>query len=481
MTEISLKDNIKNIGLPKLLAYLNQNRKTGTLEVQTPIFTKRVYLVKGDAIFASSTYEDDRLGEMLIKSGKITLDQYEKSVERLKKTGKRQGAILVDLGYITPKDLFWGVKYQVKEIIHSLFQIEDAPYEFIEGGIPTNEVITLKMSMGNLIYEGVKRIDNWTRIRNEMPAAEAIFKLSSNPATLFQDVELSEQDRKMLAMVDGTRSIKELIDSSWFGSFEAMKILYVLWSIGVVEQMKEPEEQVVQEQVIREEILQPVSASAKENSFSKRVDEIYSKLGNLSAKELLEINEDSDEDAVVRNYYRLSKEFHPDRCFSSGVSSMKDKLTAIFDAITQAYNVLQDSATFKEMTEPINLEQELQVSEIEGAEKQFIRGIEEFKKGNFWEAVDSFRGATKLQPNNSKYWSHLSLSLTKIPNGLKDAEKALFEALKIEPDKTDHYINLGMIYIKAGMKKKANSEFKKALEIDPDNPRAKRGFEKTKA
>jgi hypothetical protein len=39
-------------------------------------------LCKGSsaAIFASSTYEDDRLGEMLIKAEKITLEQYEESV-----------------------------------------------------------------------------------------------------------------------------------------------------------------------------------------------------------------------------------------------------------------------------------------------------------------------------------------------------------------------------------------------------------------
>jgi hypothetical protein len=208
MTEIPLAGSIKEFSLPKVLAYLNRNRKTGTLIIKTPAFTKKVYLVKGDAIFASSTYEDDRLGEMLIKAGKITLEQYDASVELLKKTGKRQGAILVELGYLTPKELFWGVKYQVEEIIYSLFQLEDAEYEFVEGEIPTQEVITLKMSMGNLVYEGVKRIDNWTRIKNEMPDADSILELSSDPATLFQDIELGQQDRKMLSIIDGKKTIK---------------------------------------------------------------------------------------------------------------------------------------------------------------------------------------------------------------------------------------------------------------------------------
>ena len=235
MIEIPLKGNIKNISLPKILTYLHRNRKTGTLVVTTPVFTKKIYLMKGDAIFASSTYEDDRLGEMLVKAGKITMKQYDASVELLKKTGKRQGSILLELGYLTPKKLFWGVKYQVKEIIYSLFQLENAEYVFGEVETPLQEAITLKMSIGNLIYEGVKRIDNWTRIREEMPNTETALKLSTDPVKLFQDVELSSQDKKILSMVNGTKTINELINSSRMSSFEAMKTLYALWSIGIIE------------------------------------------------------------------------------------------------------------------------------------------------------------------------------------------------------------------------------------------------------
>jgi hypothetical protein len=56
--EISLNGNFKDVRFPKLLVYLNRNRKTGILTVKTPSFTKR-YTSKGDAVFASSTDDDD--------------------------------------------------------------------------------------------------------------------------------------------------------------------------------------------------------------------------------------------------------------------------------------------------------------------------------------------------------------------------------------------------------------------------------------
>jgi curved DNA-binding protein CbpA len=501
MTDIPLTGNIKNVSFTKILVFLNRNRKTGTLITKTPVFTKKAYFMKGDAIFASSTYEDDRLGEMLIKAGKITLEHYDESVELLKKTGKRQGAILVERGYLSPKDLFWGVKYQVKEIIYSMFQFEDAEYEFKEGEIPQQEVITLKMSMGNLIYEGVKRIDNWTRIKKEMPDADTVLKLSTDPVILFQDIELSQQDRKMLSIIDGTKTIKQLISSSWIGSFEATKILYVLWSMGVVKERGEEEERIIEaveeaeEMLSLEEILQPVPE--EEGAFLQKVDELHMRLDSMSNRELLEVDEDADEETIKKHYYRLTREFHPDRYFSSADPAMKDKLTLIFDAITNAYEILKESAKKKQVPVkkkeapakkkevPANKkqkpapEQEKPVKEaatVQDAEKHFRQGVGAFKKKDYKSAIKSLRLATKLDPKHAKYWSYLSLFLTKIPNKLKDAEDALLEAITLEPYNPEYYVNLGMIYIKGGAKKKALNQFEKALKFDPENEKAKKGL-----
>lgn len=476
MTEIPLTGNIRDFSLPDILVHLNRHRKTGTLIVTTPAFTKKVYLDKGDAIFASSTYEDDRLGEMLFKAGKITIEQYEESVKLLKVKNKRQGAILVELGYLSPKDLFWGVKYQVKEIIYSLFPLEDAEYEFVEGEIPENEVITLKMSMGNLIYEGVKKISNFIRMKNELPDMDSALQLSTDPASLFQDIEFNPQDQKMLSLIDGKKTIKELIDSSSAGSFETLKTLYALWSTDTIEE-KEKVIEKQEEVVTAEDILKPFPE--EEEAFVKRVDELYSNLEKLTANELLEINEHSDAETIKKNYYRLAKEFHPDRYFDSNNPEIKDKLPAIFDAISQAYTLLKDTDAKKEYFNSLERIQKEEDLTPKNAEEQFRRGVEEFKKGNFWGAADAFKWAIKLNEENAKYWSHLSLAYSRMDKRPKDAEEALLQAIKLEPLNVDHYANLGHIYLKAGMKKRAYSQFEKALTLDPGNAKAQKGLKQT--
>jgi curved DNA-binding protein CbpA len=486
--ELPLKGNIKKISLVKLLVYLNRSRKTGTLSLVTPAFTKKLFINAGDVVFASSTYVDDRLGEMLLKAGKISVEQYDKAVKVLKTSDKRLGAILVELGYLAPKELFWGVKYQVKEIIQGMFQLEDADYEFTEMELPTQEVITLKMSMGDLIYDSVKRIENWTRIRNEMPDTSSLLRLSSDPLSLFQQIELSTHDKKILSLVDGKNTIKEVIENSWMGSFEALKILYVLWSIGIVE-LTGPADSVISnieadpEQYVEmslDDILQP--CSEEEEALLKRIDSIYSVLNTLSPADLLGIDKNSDADAVKKSYYRLAKEFHPDRCFTIHDDTVKAKLSAIFDTIATAYSILKDDkprADYFRAT-PVRRDKAVAPGGPDKAEEQFKRGIDEFKRGNYWGAIENFKWSVKLAHENANYLNYLSLALSKVPGRLKEAEETLQAAVKLEPFNTDYQANLGLIYLKAGMKKRAIGCFENALKIDPKNDKAARGLQQAR-
>ncbi|MEK6577243.1 MAG: DUF4388 domain-containing protein, partial [Nitrospirota bacterium] len=208
--DIPLSGRLKDNDLVAVLRYLNRNKKTGTLNLRRNDQDRSIYLKAGEIIFAMSRYIDDRLGEMLLKLGRITLDQYERSVEELKKGDKRQGTILVELGYMSPGDLVWSVKYHAKEIIVSTFSWIDGQYEFTEGNPRTEEVITIHMGMANLILEGIKRINDWTRLWNELPPIDTTLQITGNPLNLFQDIDLEDREREIITKINGERSIRDI-------------------------------------------------------------------------------------------------------------------------------------------------------------------------------------------------------------------------------------------------------------------------------
>jgi tetratricopeptide (TPR) repeat protein len=331
-------------------------------------------------------------------------------------------------------------------------------------------------------------MNNLKMIMKEMDI-NSILKLSTDPVSLFQDIEIDDQDKKMLFRIDGRKTVKELADSSPNGSFEALKTLYALWSTGTIEEKEDVPEKA---EVPLEEILKPVPE--EEEEFIKKVNEIYLNLDSLTAEELLEVDKNSGAETIKKNYYRLLKEFHPDRYFASADLSVKDKLIAIFEAIKMSYTLLKEgslipespdtlkSAYEKEGGEELEKEQEQEIKEVDlskNPEDYFRLGVEDFKKGNYMEAIESFKLSTELDPYKARYWSHLSLSLTKVPNSLKDAEDALLQAIKLEPDNAEFYVNLGQIYLKSGMKNEAYNQFEKALELNPENIKAQKGLKLT--
>ena len=167
---LPLAGNLTDFYLSEILKHLQSIRATGALTIeqdvksrgnQVPLRDKQVksiYLKEGQIVFAASNLEQDRLGEMLLKAGKLSPQQYEKSVEVLKATGKRQGAILVELGFLTPKGLFEGLKYQILEILYSLFLWTEGRYRFATGELP-RQVITLEIELVTLLTETIKRIE----------------------------------------------------------------------------------------------------------------------------------------------------------------------------------------------------------------------------------------------------------------------------------------------------------------------------------
>ena len=102
--------------------------------------------------------------------------------------------------------------------------------------------------------------------------------------------------------------------------------------------------------------------------------------------------------------------------------------------------------------------------------------MDEFKKSNFEAAVVLFKEAAGI--NLKK----LNTGVTSRFGPHKDSAQAegsrgtLLEAIKLEPLNGEHYANLGLLYHKTGLTKRAAGQFEKALKFDPGNIKAQKGL-----
>src|SRR3990172_5602489 len=332
---VPLSGRLTENNLPGLLNYLHEIKATGTLSLGREGVNKKLYIKDGGIVFASSTYEGDRLGEMLLKAGKINLRQFDAVSKVIRQTGKRMGGILVELGFLKAKDLFWGVKYQVQEIVSSLFDWTEGGYEFLPGELPPAEVITLHMSTANLILQGIKRIDDWTRISRGIPPMDTVLKLTANPLRLYQDVDMSAEERAVISLFDGRRTINEVFSQAKVGDFEALKAVYVFYSIGLVEEERGKGGKAAPA---------PAAGGPEKKLDRVTVHKAYIDSKSQNFYELLGLDSEASLAEVESAYQKLAKLYHPDQQFREGMEELSGELEELFNKVTEAYQILSDDS-----------------------------------------------------------------------------------------------------------------------------------------
>jgi len=223
MQERIFEGSLKAVNAPDLLTFINLIKKTGTLTLSHGDRTQKVFWERGEMIFAASSVPEESLGAFLVRHGKITPEQNMKSGLQVE-PGKRQGRILVQMGILTPKELWWAVKNQVLDIIYSVFSVREGWFTFEETAQPHEEKIKLSTSTTNIIMEGIRRLDEWPRIKEIIPHDRVTPRLAPHDKR-DSNVRFLEAERAILDLVDGQRNVRDIIHHSNMDEFETLRLL----------------------------------------------------------------------------------------------------------------------------------------------------------------------------------------------------------------------------------------------------------------
>lgn len=227
VTSQGLKGNLSALPLPELLIQLRRTNSTGMLSVETEGTRKTVYFHEGRVVFATSNSPNDRLGETLLRLGKISVDEYELSLRKISH-GRRQGKVLIEMGAMAPQDLWEGVETQVREIIFSLFEWASGEFVFEATTLPQKEKVTVSFDTLTLVLEGLRRVDADGALKGRYPDPGLILERikDADPG------KLEPYEKHILWVVDGRRSVAEICRESEIGDGETQKTLYALFCAG---------------------------------------------------------------------------------------------------------------------------------------------------------------------------------------------------------------------------------------------------------
>jgi hypothetical protein len=237
-SRFEFRGDLSKTPLPEVLQTVHHYRVPGVLVARRGETEKKIYLWDGDIIFATSTDREDSLGSVLLRAGALTKEQFEESVKRLiearaAEETRRHGAVLVDMGLLTPEALFACVTTQVRDILFSVFDWEEGEVSFTVGRFRTDEIIQLDIPTRAAIVAGVKGVRDARRLVPILGPSWTVFDPTYVP-TEIGDVALEAAEIRLLKQVDGTKTLRELVGLGPADAGYNAKLLYAFFVLKLI-------------------------------------------------------------------------------------------------------------------------------------------------------------------------------------------------------------------------------------------------------
>lgn len=234
--ELDLQGNISKFTLPEIFQLIAAGRKSGTLGIQKDDSIVMIYFESGDIIYGYGPRQTFHLGQLLKERRKLSAAQLEEAVQAQARTEntKRLGEILMAKGFIDRADLEAVIKEQIEFLLFSLLTWQDGTFKFYENQYPTEEEVTVRLSVENVILEGLRRLDEMNMVNEVLPDRNAVFTISASQGGRTRAVTLQAAEWNIMALVDGYRSINDICKDSQLGQDESLKRLALLKLAGII-------------------------------------------------------------------------------------------------------------------------------------------------------------------------------------------------------------------------------------------------------
>jgi uncharacterized protein DUF4388/FHA domain-containing protein len=225
-----LEGDLSRFEVPDLLTFLNMGRRTGVLILERPEQESKLFFREGNPVYSTSTRDSLRLGNMLVRLGRVRPDQLQRVLGRLG-PGFRIGQALLVEKVLSEEELASFLKVQVSEVIFDTFEWRSGIFTFYDKIPPPATAVTLDMDLQNLIMEGVRRIDERGRLAEFFPDLNMIVESVANTERVKATVTLTKEEWQVYFLIDGRRSLAEVCRLA--GNPDELATLQILHHLAV--------------------------------------------------------------------------------------------------------------------------------------------------------------------------------------------------------------------------------------------------------
>ena len=253
---MALEGTIKDFGLPDIFQLIGLQRKTGILTLNNEKDNVTVTFEGGMVVMADQTSKrlEDRLGNVLVKQGKLSKERLDEALQTQKATLQRLGHVLVAQNYITAKDLKDAIQVQISQTVFKVFRWRDGEYHFAPADtVEWDRESFTPLSADFILMEGIRMVDEWPIIEKKIPSMDIVFRpvveagmievgsangdegaVKRSAASSTNKIRLTPEEERIFRKVDGTRTVQGIIDATGLGEFDTCRVLFDLLNRNLV-------------------------------------------------------------------------------------------------------------------------------------------------------------------------------------------------------------------------------------------------------
>jgi hypothetical protein len=222
----SLNATFEVLPLDDLVVLLATNHSTGVLKV-TGDQACDLWLVDGCFTFAART-DETPLGDMLVRSGALSSDSLVAAFH-----AADVGSALAERPDVDVERVRAAVQDRIVEALCPLLLVPDAGYDFFDG-----EAHPLGAAFGLPVEEALsaarQRLEDWKAIAASIPSLAAVVHLNPSLQPGRTEVTIPVAEWAVLAMVDGRRSVADLVRDSGRSASEVCIAVHRLLTADLV-------------------------------------------------------------------------------------------------------------------------------------------------------------------------------------------------------------------------------------------------------
>jgi hypothetical protein len=229
---MKLEGSLDAFSLPDIFQLLSFTKKSGGLHLASDGCDGVVFFAGGQVTGASADGSRQPLARRLIGAGAVDDDALAAAVSAATQ-GESMGVVkaLLEHGAIEGELLKQAVTDQSVDAVFDLLRWQQGDFAFVMDEANLDDV-GVALSVEAILADAESRSSSWDSVSLIVPSAQALLAM---PVVLPTDPQVSREEWSLLALVDGRRSVAELVDLTGSGHYAVVSTLAGLVTRGLLE------------------------------------------------------------------------------------------------------------------------------------------------------------------------------------------------------------------------------------------------------